>query len=239
MTTPSTPKSKHHKDSHALGNQLDSNKHGTINEITFFEKLKKALRTQQVYENFLKCLALFNQDIITRSELIKLVEPFLGKFSNLYRWFKDYVENSPFNSQNNFNAHFINNNSNLNNGVNTTSYLSRGEVGAMLTASSQSALGGSEAMSNIGGENLKFRNNKNNLLNGGGRDKFNLPSDSTHVHLEIDYLSCKQYGASYRDISAYPQPICSGQTELCKQVSLSLDEMISSIFLNNNFFFVF
>ena len=36
--------------------------------------------------------------------------------------------------------------------------------------------------------------------------------------LQIDYLACKQYGASYRDISSYPQPISTGQTELCKQV---------------------
>ncbi len=66
-----------------------------MSESSFFEKIKKALRTQQVYENFLKCLALFNQEIVSRSELIQLVEPFLGKFANLYRWFKDYVENRP------------------------------------------------------------------------------------------------------------------------------------------------
>jgi paired amphipathic helix protein Sin3a len=56
-----------------------------------------------VYDNFLKCLALFNQDIISRNELITLVEPFLGKFANLYRWFKDYVDNKPMN-----NAYFEN-----------------------------------------------------------------------------------------------------------------------------------
>ena len=55
--------------------------------------------------------------------------------------------------------------------------------------------------------------------NGLGPDKISLPgADSQHIHLEIDYLSCKQYGASYRDISAYPQPISSGQTEMCRAV---------------------
>lgn len=142
---------KHHSQAN-----LDSIRFGPINEITFFEKLKKALRTPQVYENFLKCLVLFNQGIITTSELIKLVEPFLSKFSNLYRWFKDYVENIPFNST-----------------INT------------------------ESTDSI-------------------KEKIALPANN--IHLEIDYLACKQYGASYRDISSYPQPISSGQTELCKQV---------------------
>lgn len=137
---------------------LDSIRFGPINEITFFEKLKKALRTPQVYENFLKCLALFNQNIITTSELIKLVEPFLSKFSNLYRWFKDYVENLPFSSS-----------------INAESYPA-------------------------------------DLA----KEKIAIPANN--IHLEIDYLACKQYGASYRDISSYPQPISSGQTELCKLV---------------------
>ncbi len=126
-----------------------------INEITFFEKLKKSLRTQQVYENFLKCLSLFNREIVTRCELIALVEPFLSKFPNLFRWFKDYVENRHMNA---------------------------------LPMSI-------------------------------------MPSNSTFLNcadqiplVEIDYLSCKQYGASYRDISSYPTPISSGQTDLCKQV---------------------
>ena len=135
------------------GKQLAS-----LNEVTFFERLKKALRTQQVYDNFLKCLALFNQDIVTRAELIALVEPFLGKFATLYRWFKDYVEN-------------------------------RAASGSALFA----GLGGAAA-----------------------RREY-MPAGSNYS-LEIDYLSCKQYGASYRDVSSYPQPPSTGQTELCKQV---------------------
>ena len=73
---------------------------GTINEITFFERVKKALRNQQIYDNFLKCLALFNQDIVTHTELISIVEPFLSKFANLYKWFKDYVETKSINNLN-------------------------------------------------------------------------------------------------------------------------------------------
>jgi paired amphipathic helix protein Sin3a len=129
-----------------------------MNENTFFDKLKKSLRSQQVYENFLKCLALYNQDIVTRSELISLVEPFLSKLPNLYRWFKDYVENRPLSS--------------------------------VATESTEADL---------------------------SKDKIHIPPGE-NICLDIDYLSCKQYGASYRDISSYPQPISSGQTDLCKQV---------------------
>ena len=129
-----------------------------MNENTFFDKLKKSLRSQQVYENFLKCLALYNQDIVTRSELISLVEPFLSKLPNLYRWFKDYVENRPLSST--------------------------------VNESTETDL---------------------------SKDKIHIPPGE-NICLDIDYLSCKQYGASYRDISSYPQPISSGQTDLCKQV---------------------
>jgi hypothetical protein len=150
-------------------------KYGTINEITFFEKLKKALRTQQVYDNFLKCLALYNQDVISKSELIRLVEPFLGKFANLYKWFKDFVENKQT-AENTY-----------------------------TDEQSESISGGSTSLIRM-------------TINGKNRqDRIALPPGD-NILLEIDYLSCKQYGASYRDISAYPQPISSGQTELCKQV---------------------
>ena len=145
-----------------------------LNEITFFDRLKKALRTQQVYDNFLKCLALFNQDIVTRAELIALVEPFLGKFANLYRWFKDYVENKPLNSS---------------------------------ILADQYPTG--EGKTNTVGAAAAALNGKNRIY---------LPPGNNYS-LEIDYSSCMQYGASYRDISSYPQPINSNQSELCKQVN--------------------
>ena len=35
-----------------------------------------------------------------------------------------------------------------------------------------------------------------------------------------DYATCKKYGASYRALpKSYPQPKCSGRTQLCKEVS--------------------
>ena len=44
-----------------------------------------------MYENFLRCLVLFNQEVISRTELIQLAQPFLGKFPELFRRFKDLL----------------------------------------------------------------------------------------------------------------------------------------------------
>src|SRR5690606_3297949 len=50
----------------------------------------------------------------------------------------------------------------------------------------------------------------------GIRDRERLSSE---VAMEIDYASCKRYGASYRALpSNYPQFTCSGRTALCKEV---------------------
>ncbi len=72
---------------------LDLNRESKVNEAQFFDQIKEAFHSKQLYENFLVCLALFNQDIITRPQLIALVEPSLSIFANLYKKFKDYVEN--------------------------------------------------------------------------------------------------------------------------------------------------
>lgn len=49
-----------------------------LNETNFFDYVKKVLRSQEVYNNFLRCISLYNQQIIGSVELIKLVEPFIG-----------------------------------------------------------------------------------------------------------------------------------------------------------------
>lgn len=56
----------------------EAGKYGTLNEYAFFDKVRKALRNPEVYENFLRCLVLFNQEVISRTELVQLVQPFLG-----------------------------------------------------------------------------------------------------------------------------------------------------------------
>ncbi|KAG8001682.1 Paired amphipathic helix protein Sin3a, partial [Nibea albiflora] len=66
-------------------------KHSTSTETMFFEKVKKALRSAEAYENFLRCLHIFNQEVISRAELVQLVIPFLGKFPELFTWFKNFL----------------------------------------------------------------------------------------------------------------------------------------------------
>ncbi|XP_065145319.1 paired amphipathic helix protein Sin3a [Paramisgurnus dabryanus] len=60
-------------------------------ESLFFEKVRKALRSSEAYDNFLRCLVIFNQEVISRAELVQLVLPFLGKFPELFTWFKNFL----------------------------------------------------------------------------------------------------------------------------------------------------
>uniref|UniRef100_H3BA52 SIN3 transcription regulator family member A n=1 Tax=Latimeria chalumnae TaxID=7897 RepID=H3BA52_LATCH len=70
---------------------VEASKHGAGTESLFFEKVRKALRSAEAYENFLRCLVIFNQEVISRSELVQLVSPFLGKFPELFIWFKNFL----------------------------------------------------------------------------------------------------------------------------------------------------
>uniref|UniRef100_A0A3Q3A3J1 Paired amphipathic helix protein Sin3a n=1 Tax=Kryptolebias marmoratus TaxID=37003 RepID=A0A3Q3A3J1_KRYMA len=69
----------------------DPSKHGVSTESLFFEKVRKALRSAEAYDNFLRCLVIFNQEVISRAELVQLVLPFLGKFPELFNWFKNFL----------------------------------------------------------------------------------------------------------------------------------------------------
>ena len=59
----------------------EAQRFGTLNEFAFFDKVRKALKNNEVYDNFLRCLVLFNQEVISRSELVQVVSPFLNKVS--------------------------------------------------------------------------------------------------------------------------------------------------------------
>lgn len=56
----------------------EAGKYGTLNEFAFFDKVRKALKSTDVYDNFLRCLVLFNQEVVSRTELVQLIQPFLG-----------------------------------------------------------------------------------------------------------------------------------------------------------------
>uniref|UniRef100_A0A6Q2YY32 Histone deacetylase interacting domain-containing protein n=1 Tax=Esox lucius TaxID=8010 RepID=A0A6Q2YY32_ESOLU len=69
----------------------EASKHSIGTESLFFEKVRKALRSSEAYQNFLRCLLIFNQEVISRAELVQLVLPFLGKFPELFSWFKNFL----------------------------------------------------------------------------------------------------------------------------------------------------
>lgn len=52
-------------------------------ELTFFEKVKAKLRSRDGYQDFLKCLNLYAQEVISKQELIDLVHDLIGRFSDL------------------------------------------------------------------------------------------------------------------------------------------------------------
>jgi paired amphipathic helix protein Sin3a len=68
------------------------NKTSTLmEEIGFFDKVKKAIGSKQSYNEFLKILNLYNQDLIDKKVLVERVEGFIGSHHDLFDWFKTYV----------------------------------------------------------------------------------------------------------------------------------------------------
>ncbi|XP_018026656.1 paired amphipathic helix protein Sin3a isoform X2 [Hyalella azteca] len=79
----------------------DAGKYATLAEYDFFDKVRKAIRHEETYNNFLRCITLFNEEVVSRTELIQLVQPFLNKFSDLFKWFKDFVSGTDAENMNN------------------------------------------------------------------------------------------------------------------------------------------
>lgn len=62
-------------------------------ELAFFDKVKRAIGNKQTYNEFLKMLNLFLQDIIDKETLVERVAVFLGDtHSDLLLWFKLFVQ---------------------------------------------------------------------------------------------------------------------------------------------------
>ncbi|KAI9093851.1 hypothetical protein DFS34DRAFT_630591 [Phlyctochytrium arcticum] len=67
-------------------------KPGTLEELEFFDKCKKVINNKTTYNEFLKILNLFSQEIIEAKVLVERVEPFLSKAPDLFEWFKRFVK---------------------------------------------------------------------------------------------------------------------------------------------------
>lgn len=85
------PPSKRHKSVLRDVTLAEASRYGTLTDAAFFDKLRDALKSTEVYENLLRCLTLYNQEIVSKVELLTIITPFLSKFPDLHHWFTDFL----------------------------------------------------------------------------------------------------------------------------------------------------
>lgn len=73
---------------------VEAYKYGTLTDFAFFDLVRKSIHNASAYDDFLRCLVLYYNVIISKSELLTLVQPFLGKYSELFRRFRDFIGSS-------------------------------------------------------------------------------------------------------------------------------------------------
>ncbi|CAB3223099.1 unnamed protein product [Arctia plantaginis] len=162
----------------------------TVHEFNFFDKARKALRSQHVYDNFLRCLLLFTNEIISSSELLMVTAPFLCRHPELQKWLQDFLgpPSPPHTPTNTAHSGFNN------------CYPS----------------GGSSALySRPSAAEPKLRHEPVAAL--AAQLRHDRPQGD--AAMDIDLSTCKRLGTSYcalpRDAAARR---CSGRTPLCKEV---------------------
>ncbi|KAH9526139.1 Paired amphipathic helix protein Sin3a [Dermatophagoides farinae] len=169
---------------------------GDLVEYAFFDKLRLAMNSPYNYETFLRCLILFNNEIVNRSELAQLVHPLFSQCPDLYKRFKEMLNikegSLAMNSVNlqNHNLYYnLYNNPYMNN-LSNSSYHTNSYA--------NSSIGHLEGLSN---RIASFRDRRDNEF------------------AEVDFASCKRYGVSYRTIpKSSAKQECSGRTPLCREV---------------------
>ncbi|KAI9284465.1 hypothetical protein BC943DRAFT_347176 [Umbelopsis sp. AD052] len=60
-------------------------------ETEFFERVKKHINNKSTYNEFLKVLNLFSQQIVDQNTLVERVQSFIGNDKKLFKWFKGFV----------------------------------------------------------------------------------------------------------------------------------------------------
>ncbi|GIL73116.1 hypothetical protein Vretimale_4724 [Volvox reticuliferus] len=60
-------------------------------ELVYFERAKQRLRNKDAYNDFLKCLSMYTQEIISRQELLQLLNDIIGRFPDLMTGFHEFV----------------------------------------------------------------------------------------------------------------------------------------------------
>lgn len=171
----------------------------SIQDAAFFDKVRKSLRSPEVYDNFLRCLTLYTQEIVSKTELLTLVTPFLSKFPELFRWFTEFL-GPPISQISGSTC-----GSGIGGGSGASGGLTSGHLEGIPLQAAQRQSG---VHSNSGSSS-----HAGNL-----NDRQNSLQNSDH-HQEIDLSSCRRLGASY---CALPQSTipkkCSGRTPLCREV---------------------
>lgn len=62
----------------------------------FFERVKQRLNNEEAYSEFLKCINIYSSEIITKSELLDLVDDIIGEHQDLMKTLKKLL--TPSNS---------------------------------------------------------------------------------------------------------------------------------------------
>ncbi|CAF0871113.1 unnamed protein product [Adineta steineri] len=63
----------------------------SMDEIAFFDKVQKSLRSPLVFDNFLRCILLYTKRIISRIELFELIQSYLSHVPELLKTFQELI----------------------------------------------------------------------------------------------------------------------------------------------------
>lgn len=69
-------------------------KYSRVDDFVFFEQVRKSLGNEEVVQNFFRCLLLYNKSLISKHELIELISPFLSRYPDLMKYFKELLGTS-------------------------------------------------------------------------------------------------------------------------------------------------
>lgn len=64
-------------------------------ELSFFEEVKSKLNNREAYNDLLKCINLYAQDVISKSELVGLVGDVIGRFPDVMTTFCEFLASIP------------------------------------------------------------------------------------------------------------------------------------------------
>eukprot|EP00210_Caulerpa_lentillifera_P005549 g5308.t1 len=64
-------------------------------ELSFFEEVKAKLNNRESYNDLLKCINLYAQDVISKSELVELVGDVIGRFPDVMATFCEFLASIP------------------------------------------------------------------------------------------------------------------------------------------------